>query len=85
MVRGSRIACLGSGSLGTTPDDDPLMRSQSTRVRAQAVASTLLAKGIEVSPGFTPESVMGFTGIRRSNCDGRNGFLRSDSEALQRI
>ena len=29
---------------GTTPDDDPLMRSQSTRVRAQAVASTLLAR-----------------------------------------
>ena len=35
--------------------------------------------------GFTPESVIGFTGMRRSNRDGRNRFLRPDSEALQRI
>ena len=57
---------LGMGAReGTTPEDDPLMRSLSARVREQAraqshalghmeaVAATLLARGIEVAPGFT--------------------------------
>ena len=37
-------------------------RSQSTRVRAQAVASTLLARGIEVAPGFTQDRTL-FAGL----------------------
>ena len=71
---------------GTTPQHDPLMASESARVearsRAQAVAATLRARGIEVSPqilddwkrlaGFPIDRLM----VAAVSCTGEADFLR---------